>query len=326
MLSVSLSTIESILLFTVGWVIIWWVFVLVHKRFIARDRANVKPFFEDLVYYEYFCPNGHYLGKHEPTLGTLCDVCVEQGHISNPLPIPLPTDNPLPDSLRSQTRGGRDPRQFLEPVQRRIRNLEKVLAGRLQALPALMAQQQRVLRRWKTISLILALLLLFMICGFMSVPSYELFKPATVLSHLPGAMLWAMSLLLYIIICFFPLLYLLTRRKSVSQPVPRQEIRLSLMLAELLVLVVIPLIFHGKINHFAIMMALVYAVVVELIASVIEANANLNLLRKREGYFKDKLEDVRTSSKNIAEAIAFISNWNQQIATPPSEPEPDQAT
>lgn len=380
MLSVDFSMTESILLLAVGWAIIWVVSAFVHKRFIARDRADVKPFFEESVYYEYFCPNGHYLGKHEPALGTLCDVCVEQGHIratcmidgtahdakfvtkmppyqiacpkhgtheansythnnrqfslrewlelnrANPLPIPLPTDNPLPDSLRSQTRGSSDPRQFLEPVQRRVRSLEKILGGRLQALPALIAQQQRVLRRWKTVSLILALLLLLVICVFMSVPSYQLFNPAAVLYHLPGAMLWAANILLYITLCFLPLLYLMTRRESIARPVPRHEIRLSLLLAELLTLIVFPLIFQGWFNSYAIVPGLAYAVVVELIANVIEGAANLNFLRKREGYFKDKLEDVQTSSKNIAEAIAFISNWNKQVATPPSQPEPDQAT
>lgn len=380
MLSVGFSTVESILLLAVGWAIIWVVSAFIHKRFIAQDRASVKPFFADPVYYEYFCPNGHYLGKHKPALGTLCDVCVEQGHIraicmidgtaheakfvtktppyqivcpkhgtheatsftqnnrqlplrewlelnrANPLPIPLPTNNPLPDSLKSQTRGCKDPRQFLEPVQRRVRNLEKALTGRLQALPALIAQQQRVLRRWRAGSLVLALLLLLVICILVSVTWDQLFNPVVVLYHLPGTTLWAGKLLFLIVIFFLPLFYLLTRRESAERPIPRGEIRLSLLLAELLVLVVFPLIFRRRINPYEIMVGLAYAVVVELITNVVEGIVNLNFLRKREGYFKDKLEEVQTSSKNIADAIAFISNLDKDAAVPSSQPAPDLTT
>ena len=380
MLSVSLSTIQSILLLAVGWVFIWWASSLIRMQFIEQGRADAQPLLADPVYYEYFCSNGHYLGKHEPPPGTLCDVCLERRYVravclregtehearfvtntppyqiecpkhgthtatrfvrgdrqitqsewlefnrAQSLPTPLPVDNPLPDDLILWSCEHGVPLQLLPPVQRRVKNLEEVLEARIKALLALIAQQQHVSRVWTTSGAVLGVLLLFLACILLSAPFHLLSNPAFLLSELPSTALWASKVLLFVVIFFVPLLYLLTRRESAARYVPRQEIRLSLLLAELLVLVALPLIFQGRVNPYELMLGLVFAVVAEVVASVLERNRDLDGLRKREAYFRDKLKEVQISLKGIADTTAFVSERDKEAAAPPPPPAPGPAT
>lgn len=81
MLSFQFSQLQSFCMLVIGLAIIWGLFWALHKAFISLNRPKVKRFFEPLVYYEYFCPNGHYLGTQKPPLGTLCTTCIEKGYI-----------------------------------------------------------------------------------------------------------------------------------------------------------------------------------------------------------------------------------------------------
>jgi len=242
------------------------------------------------------------------------------------LPTPLPVDNPLPDDLILWSRESGVSLQLLPPVQRRVKNLEEVLEARIKALLALIAQQQHVSRVWTTSGAVLGVLLLFLACILLSAPFHLLSNPAFLLSELPSTALWACKVLLFVVIFFVPLLYLLTRRESAARSVPRQEIRLSLLLAELLVLVALPLIFQGRVNPYELMLGLVFAVVAEVVASVLERNRDLDGLRKREAYFRDKLKEVQISLKGIADTTAFVSERDKEAAALPPPPAPGPAT
>ncbi len=380
MLSVNLTTLESILLLAVGWVFIWWASALIHAQFIEQDRSNAQSLLADPVYYEYFCSNGHYLGRQEPPPGKLCEMCLTRGYIravcyrdgvehearfvnNTPpyqiacpkhgthtasyftrgnrqitqsewlelnrarfLPTPLPVLDPLPAYLIPWARDNGVSLQLQPPVQRRIKNLERVLEDRLQAIPALIARRHRTARMVTIGGIVLGVLLLLLICVLLSTPVNLLFNPAVVLSEFPSTALWASKVLFSIISVFLPLLYLLTRRESAARPVPRQEIRLSLLLAELFVLVALPLLFRGRVNPFEVMLGLALVIVVEVMAGAFERHHDIKDLQQQEAHFRDELRDVQASLKNIAEATVFVSERDKEIAAPPPEPTPDPAT
>lgn len=380
MLSVNLTTLESILLLAVGWIFIWWASLLIHAQFIEQDRSNAQPLLADPVYYEYFCSNGHYLGKQEPPPGTLCALCLTRGYIravcyrdgvehearfvnNTPpyqiecpkhgkhiasyftrgnrqitqsewlelnrarfLPTPLPVSDPLPASLMPWALANGVSLQLQPPVQRRIKKLESVLEGNLQALPALIARRHRAARMTTIGGIVISVLLLLLICVVLSTPMNLLFNPSAVLYQFPSTALWASKVLFSILIVFLPLLYLLTRRESVARPVPRQEIRLSLLLAELFVLVALPLLFRGRVNPYEVMLGLVLAIVVEVVAGAFERHLDIKVLQQQEAHFRDELRDVQASLKNIADATAFVSERDKEIAAQPPQPPPDPAT
>ncbi len=111
MLLASSPTIKWILLLAAGWVILWWISAMIHKRFIEKGHLQMQQLLEDKVYYAYFCANGHYHGPEAPPPGTLCPACVQLGYIhatcsynGPPHPAQL-VSNTLPYQIECPTHG-----------------------------------------------------------------------------------------------------------------------------------------------------------------------------------------------------------------------------
>lgn len=348
---------------------IWGVFWALHKAFISLNRPKIKRFFEPLVYYEYFCPNGHYLGTQEPPLGTLCKTCIEKGHIkggcsidgethpaqiittsppyrllcpvhgehtanaysiggkpvsleewlqanrANPLPTPLPTYNPLPTALAEDARQRGIPLLALDPVQRRIRNLEDMLRGRIKDLDAVIDSRRRHLRLGYPGSVLLALGLLIFACYSLSliIANITIDNP---IIRFSTTVAWALLPPVAILITFAVVLFLVKRFKREDE-IKSQDARLSFVLAELISLVLLPFLLEGmgSLNPYLIFIGLIYDVIAEIVIAILWGTLNLKKLRLQGDVLRKKL-------KEIQDFLRFLRGDDQNNTNPTGAPIP----
>jgi hypothetical protein len=355
---IELPLIQALLMLLIGLAVAWAIFSVINWLFISLSRPSIRRFFEPPVYYEYFCPNGHYLGPHEPILGTLCKTCIDRGYIkaqcgvdwkthdahfltrtppykiycsihgegtansytigsrqvsleewleanrAQPLPIPLPTYNPLPTVL-AQSAHDEIPLLALYPVQRRIKNLEQMLQDLLDKLDAEIEKRRRRLYVWYPGGILMALLLLPFSCYLLSVPvsaAGDFDKLATAFSEMA---IVALQFLAIVLIIFAALFFALRRRKR-KREVDWGDARLSFIAAELLALVILPSVFKLPVTLREIVTGLVLDIMAEIIVALIRGTLNLDQLRRQKEHLLEKLEEVQKVLQVVIPTVAFV--------------------
>ena len=76
-----MTDLESLLLVLGFFALIWTLASIGNRRLVAQEQMDRMRLLQSPVYYEYFCPNGHYLGPQEPTEDEFCRECVRLGRI-----------------------------------------------------------------------------------------------------------------------------------------------------------------------------------------------------------------------------------------------------
>lgn len=345
------------------------VFWIIARLFISLDRPDVRPLLESVVYYEHFCPKGHYLSSEEPVLGTLCKTCIREGHIigscgeggknhpakimtttppyklfcpihgervaivykiggrrvsfrewlranmAEPLPIPLPTYNPLPAALTVGRSKDEMPLLALDPVQRRIKNLEKVLQDRVRKLNAEVAQRRRTLRVWYPGSILLMMLMLMLILFWSWLSRSIAYRAgfSGLAAELSQTAVLILQFLAIVLIVFAALLYAFKRLKRKSRKMGWSDARLSFILAESVALVILPFVLKIPVTLREVLMGLVFDVIAEIIIAMIQGTLNLNALRRQGKHLVSKLKEVQGVLRTIIPTIAYVYGSDSEL-------------